>query len=590
MAIKQDLTVGAEVPDLAGVMHRIIADRSSEGFDDTPPIVALCLGFNNRVGTDWVKKTNPGFGFQDTSVIHTIVNTTTGFKAFGNSFEPGISATGGFVLDSKNLNQITAWEGYNMLGVSNFNETTILDSIVIKANSEYILAGGTSGRIYRINAAGTEAQETNASSLLNEFDADGDLIRTANVVSFVLGEDRVYAFTNTGTILWSFFKESSPTSWVMYEWRTSPPSDKTLPERIADYTGLNVSITSVAFGNGVFVAAGTSGFMAYSNDLTSWKLVPDSRFGLLNIHSVNYANSLWLAVGQSGIISKSTDGINWTRVTDPKFETTSINNTAFGGSLWIAVGNAGKMSYSRDGDSWAVIDTSSFPGSNGIADLHCVTFSSGKWVAGGSQGIIATSVNGVSQGAGQLRYYDKDGTVPAFSTYLPLDVTIEDVPPHDYNKDFKVEQGRFYKTRNGKKVFCDGQPNPISSFMKTGSLALASEFKVRIIPQDSAFLGIITSYDVWYTGRRYADKTDSSDIMEEWRDPVEGFMFLIADKYDPFAKASWEPYKPTTNETYTSVSDIFTVAPPAGKTRYQVNLREVVADSEILKMVADGEK
>ena len=101
-------------------------------------------------------------------------------------------------------------------------------------------------------------------------------------------------------------------------------------------------INSVAYGNSLWVAGGSTGQLRTSTDAVTWT-TRTSTFGATVINSVAYGNSLWVAAGSSGQLSTSTDGITWTTRTS-NFGTTAINSVAYGGNnLWVAVGNTGQL-------------------------------------------------------------------------------------------------------------------------------------------------------------------------------------------------------------------------------------------------------
>lgn len=557
MAIKQQLVVGAEVPDLAGVMHRVIADRSAEGFDDTPPIVALCLGINNRSGTEWVKTNNPNFGFDNEDLIYTIAQLGTEYLAFGTSSVTDLAFIKSSLSDSKEINRNQNWTQVKHFSTQ-FTNRVIRSSLVVQnGSSSYLLLGANSGKIYSLADSLANSIETNTEGVFLENESIISLLQVKETETSQT--NRIYAFSNTREIAWADPSDLEG-GWTLVPQNTGIPTE--------------VSFASVAYGNGKFVAVGNSGFLATSKNCMDWEIL-DSKFETSDIRDVYFANSIWVAVGQSGKISYSEDnGANWKKVNNTGFGTTRINSVSFGNNTWIAVGDAGKICYSRDAKTWNTIDTASFEGSQGFANLHFVIFSGGKWVAGGSQGIIASSVTGVGRDAGVLRYFDKDGTAGSL-TYLNLDINITDVPPHDYDKSFKIAQGKTYLTRAGKKVYAESVVDDYTFKMRPMDGWASDNFLAGIV-------AAITSYNVWYTGRRYADKTDSSDIIEEWKDPVEVFRFVIADKYDPFNKSTW-------GSQQSSIQTLFNLPLPNGKTRYQVHMREIISDTETFKLILDGE-
>jgi hypothetical protein len=99
-------------------------------------------------------------------------------------------------------------------------------------------------------------------------------------------------------------------------------------------------IRSVAYGNELFVAVGSSGTLATSSNGTSWTQQTSS-FGTTNILGVAYGNGLWIAVGESGKLATSSDGTSWTQQTSSF--STNILGVAYGNELFVAVGDSGKL-------------------------------------------------------------------------------------------------------------------------------------------------------------------------------------------------------------------------------------------------------
>jgi len=148
-------------------------------------------------------------------------------------------------------------------------------------------------------------------------------------------------------------------------------------------------IRAIAYGNGKFVAGGSSGKMATSTDGITWTAVTDSTFGTNIIFAIAYANSTFVAVGASGKMATSTDGATWTAVTQSVF-TSFIRAIAYGNGTFVAVGD-GKMATSTDGATWTAVTQSVF-----TSYIHSIAYGNGKFVAGGSDGKMATSTDGAT--------------------------------------------------------------------------------------------------------------------------------------------------------------------------------------------------
>ena len=107
------------------------------------------------------------------------------------------------------------------------------------------------------------------------------------------------------------------------------------------------TILGVTYGDGLYVAVGSSGTLTTSPDGTTWT-TRTSGFGTTNIRGVTYGDGLYVAVGSSGTLTTSPDGTTWTTRTSG-FGTNTILGVTYGDGLYVAVGEAGKLTTSTDG-------------------------------------------------------------------------------------------------------------------------------------------------------------------------------------------------------------------------------------------------
>jgi len=131
-------------------------------------------------------------------------------------------------------------------------------------------------------------------------------------------------------------------------------------------------IWDFAWGNGTFVAAGVYGMtglwsnyegtIAYSTDANNWTTVEDSTFGSTTVSAVTFGNGMFVAGGTSGgKMAYSTDGVTWTAVEDSTFGTAGFYDIVWGNDKFVAVGNLSRMAYSYDGITWTAVKDSTFP-------------------------------------------------------------------------------------------------------------------------------------------------------------------------------------------------------------------------------------
>lgn len=109
--------------------------------------------------------------------------------------------------------------------------------------------------------------------------------------------------------------------------------------------GPGPELTSVAFGNGVFVAVGADSFVARSSNGVTWTSSTVGSYGRLK--RVRFLNGQFIAVGSSDKIIYSADGASWTPSTLPRADFWDI---AWGNGVYLL---AGLSTYiSADGATW----------------------------------------------------------------------------------------------------------------------------------------------------------------------------------------------------------------------------------------------
>lgn len=170
---------------------------------------------------------------------------------------------------------------------------------------------------------------------------------------------------------------------------TSNDVSNSWTQRTSGFSGSN--IYAIAYGDDQYIIGGSAGKMATSPDGINWTL-RSSSFGASAILGITYAPSagLWVAVGGSGKLATSIDGIEWTQRLS-SFGTSFINNVFADSNVIIAVGYDGKLATSTNAISWTQRG-SSFISSTVFSVTG--TPSRDKYVAVGDSGKIATSTNG----------------------------------------------------------------------------------------------------------------------------------------------------------------------------------------------------
>ena len=141
-------------------------------------------------------------------------------------------------------------------------------------------------------------------------------------------------------------------------------------------------LDSIAYGNGQFVAVGSSSTFVRSIDGVSWTHRELPYTGLYPLYAVTYGNGQFVTVGEFGAILTSNDGVNWLRV-HPK-DVLDFSDIAYGSGEFVAVGNwyndataqwEGASAISPDGLDWTQAHLGPRTG------LNRVTYGNGQFVA-----------------------------------------------------------------------------------------------------------------------------------------------------------------------------------------------------------------
>jgi hypothetical protein len=150
--------------------------------------------------------------------------------------------------------------------------------------------------------------------------------------------------------------------------------------------------TRISYSNGVFVGACNAwtgsflhGYLVYSSDGVTWNVVNKRwRYGF---SSVTYGNGMFLAIGANGQLAYSYNGAEWFTDENQFPGTYSI---IFGNNRFITwTSNAPKHSddgrmqsiygvaYSDDGKTWAIISASDI--SEGASEAYSLTYTNGRF-------------------------------------------------------------------------------------------------------------------------------------------------------------------------------------------------------------------
>lgn len=156
--------------------------------------------------------------------------------------------------------------------------------------------------------------------------------------------------------------------------------------------------TSVAYGNGKFIALGHGGSaknVATSSNGTNWDFTYNSALG--GYTNIRYVGNTFISSARNNSLNSivaSSDGVNWTVKTMPA--TRYWNNVAYGDGKFVIVGGVGGspsdiVAISNDGNTWT---SESLPVSNAWIDI---AYGNNTFIAIASPGNnIATSPDGIN--------------------------------------------------------------------------------------------------------------------------------------------------------------------------------------------------
>ncbi len=212
---------------------------------------------------------------------------------------------------------------------------------------------------------------------------------------------------------------------------------------VSGITGFN----SVTYGEGQYIAVGkgTGGtFVVYSSgDGETWQKV-NTAAPTKQLYGVAYGNGVFVAVGLTGYLYVSDDGVNWTVQTPPTgLGAISYATVIFDEGHFFAGGTNQTIISSPDGSTWSGENT------GGSKSVSAVRIGNGKVVASGTSGLVLVGNAPISQAqkptanpaggavaagttvalstntAGATIHYTTDGNAPTgsspvYSTPIPI--------------------------------------------------------------------------------------------------------------------------------------------------------------------------
>ena len=154
----------------------------------------------------------------------------------------------------------------------------------------------------------------------------------------------------------------------------------------------SLSMESVAYGNGIFVAGGGDGppWLMSSPDGKNWTVRTSPI--VISPNDIAFGNGIFVGVDNNTQVVRSTDGINWTAHTVPQGN--QWRGVAYGNGVFVAVSADGtsRVMTSPDGITWTVRNAAQANFWNGVE------FGNGMFVAVSADGTnrVMTSPNGIT--------------------------------------------------------------------------------------------------------------------------------------------------------------------------------------------------
>jgi uncharacterized repeat protein (TIGR01451 family) len=362
------------VPVLGDVLH-----EGTEWFHvDLTNAVNGTIASGGGLGVIVDDDSPPSVTIRDVSVREGNQETTDAVFTLNLSAVSGVTARVAFETQGD-----TATAGADFIGVSrplDFPPGTTTQTVTVPVNGDTVSEGTETFRVVvRPLADAVILDDTAVGSIVNDDsgthllrDGMADLFATAfDGTTYVAAGAYGDIWTSTDGVAWTRrFNPDPRSSWLR----------------------------AITFGAGGFVVLGEccggvtgSGAILLSPDGRRWTLRDSGPAANgQSLLGVAWGNGTYVAVGSSGTIITSPELDVWTRRTSPV--TSALNAVTFGGGVFVAVGAARTVLRSIDGSTWAVVAAPGTVPTN--ASLNAVTWTGTQFVAVGSGSVIMTSADG----------------------------------------------------------------------------------------------------------------------------------------------------------------------------------------------------
>lgn len=323
-------------------------------------------------GTNWIRRTASVF---DTSP---------------NTFYAG--AYGGtqnlYVIGGQNGNVGTSTDGVTWTGRTSGTSSLIRSiaaspSLFVYGTDGGGLATSTDGITWTSRTSGTTNSIFAVLFARNLYIAAG---QSGNLITSTDGTTWTARTSNTSSLIYSLGYSSNSN---LFFYGAASGGYGTSTDGITWYanTGLITTILGFAFGNNTntTVAVGNTGMIRHSQNTISYS----GSNSAVQIRAFAYGNGVYMAVGDSGFVRTSTDGLFWDRK-DPG-TANSFYSAIYAANKFIISGGSGNTRYSVDnGTTWLGADI----GTGNL--MYTLAAGNGIIVRGGQNGNVGTSTDGIT--------------------------------------------------------------------------------------------------------------------------------------------------------------------------------------------------
>ncbi len=149
-------------------------------------------------------------------------------------------------------------------------------------------------------------------------------------------------------------------------------------------------LTSITYGNGMFVATGDDGVILTSANGETWDIQDSGTSNYLD--GATWLDNKFWCVG-SGVVLNSTDGINW--INPNTGAAVSGSSIGYNGSCYVITSSSSVRYSDDDGANWNLINLGTIFGWS-YRMLWDITWDGSQFVVVGDQGTVVTSPDGIA--------------------------------------------------------------------------------------------------------------------------------------------------------------------------------------------------